>query len=206
MKNRKGFTLIEVLIVLVIVAMLMGVLFEIYITISRITFRIELQKNVNEELLFVTDTLQNLSNRNEIDYSKYRYDTDTDEKYNLFITNGITDNLFLTWDDGEITLYGSGCGSWDCLYMDRWDEKGIQLTQETANFSGIQFKVIPFEKINYDTYESKCENPDNPKAKNAYACRNNQWFWFMTTIYTKWYDKDRWTHSVDIHVNQFFNN
>ena len=172
----------------------MGVLFEIYITISRITFRIELQKNVNEELLFVTDTLQNLSNRNEIDYSKYDY-------YGLSETHWITDKLFLTWDDGEIALYGSGCGSWECLYMDRWDKHGIQLTQETANFSGIQFKVIPFEKINYSSGDSKCE-----ETKNAYACRNNQWFWFMTTIYTERYDKDRWTHNVDIHVNQFFNN
>lgn len=200
MKNRKAFTLIEILIVLVIVAMLMGVLFEIYITISRITFRIELQKNVNEELLFVTDTLQNLSNRNEIDYSKYEYNTNGDIKYNLY-PDGITEKLFLTWDDGEITLYGSGCGSWDCLYMDKLDEKWIQLTQETANFSGIRFKVIPFEKIDYDEYVSTCE-----ETRNAYACRNNQWFWFMTTIYTKWYDEDRWTHSVDIHVNQFFNN
>jgi hypothetical protein len=122
-------------------------------------------------------------------------------KYNLYTSDGVVEKLFLTWDDGEITLYGSGCGSWECLYMDRWSEKWIQLTQETANFSGIQFKVIPFEKINYDEYDSQCE-----ETRNAYACRNNQWFWFMTTIYTEHYDQDRWTHNVDIHVNQFFNN
>jgi prepilin-type N-terminal cleavage/methylation domain-containing protein len=96
MKNRKAFTLIEVLVVLVIVAMLMGVLFEIYITISRITFRVELQKNVNEELLFVTDSLQNLSNRNQIDYSRYTYDMDEAVKYNLYTSDGVVEKLFLT--------------------------------------------------------------------------------------------------------------
>jgi len=38
---------------------------------SKISFRVEQQKIVNQELLFVTEALQNLSNRNNIDYSRY---------------------------------------------------------------------------------------------------------------------------------------
>jgi len=38
---------------------------------SQISFRVEQQKIVNQELLFLSETLQNLANRNQIDYQKY---------------------------------------------------------------------------------------------------------------------------------------
>jgi hypothetical protein len=38
---------------------------------SQISFRVEQQKIVNQELLFVTEILQNLANRNDIDYDRY---------------------------------------------------------------------------------------------------------------------------------------
>lgn len=197
MKKRQAFTLIEILIVLVIVAMLIGVLFKIYITISQITFRVELQKEVNEELLFITDTLQNLSNRNEIDYSEYN----SNWSNLLFSSGGIANILYLSWEDGKVSVYGSGCTSGHCnLYMNKSDEE-IQLTNDTIYFSDIKFKVIPFEKLDYYTYDSQCE-----EQRNAYVCRNNQWFWFMTTIYSTGYDSDRWTNNVYLNINQFFNN
>jgi len=196
MKNKNAFTLIEILIVLVIVAMLMGVLFDIYITISRITFRVELQKNVNNELLFVSDTLQNLSNRNEINYSWYNVGGNN----KLFTNNWITDILYLSWEDGNVSLYASGC-DWSryCgLFMNK-DWKEIKLTQDKVLFKNTKFKIIPFESS--DLY--KCEEIDD---KNAYKCRNNPWFWFITQMYSENYDKDRWTHNVYLNVQQFFNN
>jgi len=46
-------------------------LFKTYITISQISFRVEQQKYLNQEMLFVSETLQNFANRNKIDYDKY---------------------------------------------------------------------------------------------------------------------------------------
>ena len=200
MKKRKAFTLIEVLVVLIIVAMLIWILFDIYITISRITFRVELQKYVNEELLFVTDTLQNLSNRNEIDYNEYSSATNR-----LFDHNWLTNVLYLSWEDWKIQVYASGCNTeWYCwLYMKKNNLSEFRLAQgeQKVLFKDTKFKIIPFEKLNYAWGTSACE-----ELKNAYICRNNQWFWFMTQIYSQNYDKDRWTHNVYLNVQQFFNN
>lgn len=199
MKKRKAFTLIEVLIVLVIVAMLIWILFDIYITISRITFRVELQKYVNEELLFVTDTLQNLSNRNEIDYSEY-----SGNQKNLFYYSWLTDVLYLSWDDWKIQVYASGCNAerYCWLYMRKnGSEFSLAQGDQKVLFKDTKFKVIPFEKIDYAWGSTQCE-----KSLNAYICRNNQWFWFMTQMYSKNYDRDRWTHNVYLNVQQFFNN
>lgn len=205
MKKRNAFTLIEILVVLVIVAMLMWVLFEIYITISRITFRVEQQKYVNEELLFVSDTLQNLSNRNSIDYEAY-WDI-------LFHEKWLVTSLCLSWQDGKIAIYPK-CNSGICnLYMRKgWncmkdviDNDVVKETLLTPTskvyFEDVKFKVVPFESLDY-TLESKCEE----NGSNVYVCRNNQWFWFMSTIYYTWYDKDRWTHNISLNVQQFFNN
>jgi len=201
MKKRNAFTLIEILVVLVIIGMLIWVLFDIYITISKITFRVELQKNVNEELLFVTDTLQNLSNRNSIDYSGYATSPEEVSNYNLFTNKGIVDRLYLSWEDGSLFVYSSGCdSSWEyCkLFMNKnWSV--IQLTQDKVLLKNTKFKIIPFE--DEDSYN--CELQDKT---NAYECRNNPWFWFITQMYSTWYDQERRTHNVYIDVQQFFNN
>ena len=204
MKKRNAFTLIEILVVLVIVAMLMWVLFEIYITISRITFRVELQKNINDELLFVTDTLQNLSNKYQIDYSEY-------DTASMFTNKWLTDTLYLYWEDLsweilKISVYASGCdSSWNyCRLFMNNDGKRFPLTQDKVLFKNTKFKIIPFEKIDYQDWISHCE--EEKGALWAYECRNNQWFWFITQMYSQNYDKDRWTHNVYLNVQQFFNN
>ena len=68
---KKAFTLIELLIVICILGIFSVVLFRTYNTISRISFRVEQQKKANEELLFLSEILQNFANRNSIDFDKY---------------------------------------------------------------------------------------------------------------------------------------
>lgn len=195
MKNKRAFTLIELLIVLVIMSILIGVLFDVYITISKISYRVELQKHVNEELYFISETLQNLSNRNEINYDEYGTW--------LFNTSWMTETLYLSWEDWQIAIYSSGvnCNSGICnLYMNK-NNKEIQLTQDSVYFSKAKFKIIPFEKLDYQS-ESICERT----LDNVYACRFNQWFWFMVSIYSARYSDERWTSDVYLKVQQFFNN
>jgi hypothetical protein len=42
-----------------------------YTFISQIAFRIQQEKNVTQETLFLSQVLQNFSDRNSIDYEKY---------------------------------------------------------------------------------------------------------------------------------------
>ena len=59
------------LIVICILGIFSVVLFRTYRTVSEISFRVEQQKNVNEEFLFLSEVLQNFANRNSIDFVKY---------------------------------------------------------------------------------------------------------------------------------------
>ena len=97
---KKAFTLIELMIVIVILGMLTFVLFSAYNKISEISFRIERQRKVNEEVLFMSEVLQNYANRNSIDFEKYWR--------NLKDSVWFTDILYLSWEDGRFSIYSTG--------------------------------------------------------------------------------------------------
>jgi prepilin-type N-terminal cleavage/methylation domain-containing protein len=67
----RGFTLVEVLIVVVLLGTLMGLLFRTYITISQIAAKVENEKAIQNETLFLMQTLENLTENYSIDYSRY---------------------------------------------------------------------------------------------------------------------------------------
>ena len=67
----KGFTLLEMLIVMVIIGILAVVLTEAYITISKVALRVEQEKNLSEESLILTQTFQAISDEATIDYDAY---------------------------------------------------------------------------------------------------------------------------------------
>jgi len=189
--------------VVLIIGVLAWILFKTYITMSQISFRVEQQKIVNQELLFLSENLQNLANRNQIDYQKYWDD--------LIKSNGISKILYMTWQDWEISIYASG----NCLDLDeeltrenlnKWcglvlekNDKIIDLTSHLVYTTKSLFKIIPF--VNSESYiddSSLC-------ASNYLACINDPWFWFTIQLYNKWHDENNWTNNVSMFVQQFFN-
>lgn len=200
---KKAFTLVEIIMVVLIVGVLAWILFKTYITMSEISFRVEQQKVVNQELLLLSETLQNLANRNEIDYQKYHRD--------LVDSDGISEVLYMEWEDGNISIYSSG----DCLdvgehiesenvengcslVLDRW-WKTIRLTSDLVYVSKPSFKIIPFQNTeNYIDDMTLCES-------NYLACVSDPGFWFTARFYNKWYDKNNRTNNVSMFVQEFFN-
>jgi len=202
MQNKKAFTLIEMVLVVLIVWLLTWILFKTYITMSKISFRVEQQKIVNQELLFVTQELQNLSNRNKIDYNRYNS--------SLLDSEWLSNILYLSGEDWLISIFASG----DCVWLDsepesnqvdNWcelilekDDKVISLTNNNVYISDVLFKVLPF--VSDDMYLQDINLCDT----NYLSCLHSQWFWFIVKIYNKWYDVT-WTNNVSIFVEQFFN-
>ena len=204
--KQKAFTLIEILIVLGIICLLFWILFKVYTTVAEISFRTEQQKAVNQELLYVSDFLQNFSNRNSIDYSRYESESQSDSwslatKYvNMLVNNSwFTDVLYMSGEDWQFSIYSSGknCNmSWMCnLYLNNSGHE-IQLTSDQVYMSKARFKIIPYD----DWYSIDTCNT------NQFACRNHRWFWFFVNIYSKSYSDQRWTNNVYMSVQQFFNN
>lgn len=203
LKKKKAFTLIEITLVVVIIGVLAWVLFKTYITMSQISFRVEQQKVVNQELLFVSEFLQNMANNNEIDYFKY-WDQLIDSKW-------ITNILYMTWWEGPLSVFSSG----DCVDLDEDSDrdvldiwcnlflnknwKDIKLTSDGVYLGEVLFKIVPF--ANEETYLQDMSLCDS----NYLACIDDPWFWFISKIYSIWYNSNSWTNNVSIFVQQFFN-
>lgn len=65
---KKAFTLIEIVIVLVITAILVGILFRVYLTTADIATRVKYQKQLGMSLVTTQTILQNIVDTNTIDY------------------------------------------------------------------------------------------------------------------------------------------
>ncbi|NOZ43583.1 MAG: type II secretion system protein, partial [bacterium] len=90
---KKAFTLMETILVLFIIGLLSGILVKTYVQMSKISFRIEQEKNVTQELFFVSEVLQNFADRNSIDFAKYN----SKENLNYLTDNkGLVKNLYLS--------------------------------------------------------------------------------------------------------------
>ena len=66
MKKRKWFTLVEVMITIVIMAVLIWLVFEIFVTIWRISVFVQLNRAVHGELIYVSQTIQNMVDDQEM--------------------------------------------------------------------------------------------------------------------------------------------
>ena len=202
---KKAFTLIELLIVICILGIFSIVLFRTYKTISDISFRVEQQKTVNEEFLFVSEILQNFANRNSIDFEKY-----AELNGSLADTKWFTKILYLSWEDWKLEIYSSGncvdfsqtpdfskLQSWCSLFLKTWSESHpIKLTSDSVYFSQVKFKIIPYS----DKYSewTECKT-------NYFACINDDWFWLFVDIYPKRYTEDFWANDIHLLVQHFFN-
>jgi len=209
---KKAFTLIETIIVVVIIGMLSAILMKTYIQMSQISFRVEQEKKVTQELLFVSQVLQNLADRNTLNYNKY---VNQDLEF-LKDHEWMTEVLYLSGLDGDISVYSE----WeDCV--DPADEfpnsddldyrpqcriemeqngKKIQLTNpKKAYVSKVIFKIIPFASL--DMYY----NPDNSALcdTNYITCLHHPGFWVLGNLYNTNFWRQR-TTNINIPLQQFF--
>ena len=201
---KKAFTLIELLIVICILSLLVFVLFKAYNTVSEVSFRVEQQRKVNEEVLLLSEIVQNFANRNSIDFEKY--DTSLND------AKWFTGILYLSWEDGRFSIYSS----WDCvdfgqlpaydnlqnwcsfyLQKDDWSLP-VQITDDSVYFSSVKFKIIPYFDDYFNSDESLCET-------NYFACVNDDWFSLFVDVYPKYYNGAVWSNNVRVVVQHFFN-
>jgi hypothetical protein len=198
------FTLVEILIAVTILWVLVTLLFRTYTTIGNIALKIEHEKNIHNEVLFTLQTLQNLADRNTIDYEYY-----TGANTSLATTQWRTSQLALSGLDGSIQISVSG----DCM---RWNHTGdiiksiiqswpcsLQLVKQNERIELIDtnkvvmthgiFKIIPLLS-NDNLYTSGTQLNDIW----------NQWFWVMAWFVIKQYQPTR-TSNSQYELQSFFN-
>lgn len=201
MKKASWFTLVEILIVLVLVGILSAILFRSYTRISQVAFRVQQTKRVHQELLSLSQILQNFVDRNTIDYSKYA-------SGELLRTQWIVSDLYLSGQDGSLHIFTTG----DCLLS--WSklisrdicslvlqQSGTSLVLNDSHSALLRmpvFKIFPFASTDaYLQQEAVCPQQD------YLHCVQTPGFWFLFTIYSSNYNEER-SNKVRIPGQLFF--
>ncbi len=207
MKISKWFTLIETLIVVVIIWILSVILMRTYTFVSQISFRIQQEKNVTQETLFLSQIIQNLSDKNSIDYDRYSSEL---WQWYLISKSWFTNILYLSGQDWKIEIYST----WTCIdpwtnieILTWWYQCYIQLIKnwETSNITNPQtvyisktiFRITPYDSsTNYLDWISSCTN--------YISCIHKPWFFMIAKSYSPTYNKKRY-NKIQIPIQQFFN-
>ncbi len=189
MKN-KTFTLIEIIISLIIIGILVIIVFKIFTTIGNILIRTENEKNLQTEILYLNQLLENLLDNYSLDYSKYNF---------LKTTNWLSSWLYLIDENNSkhISIYQTwNCNitNWKDIHIKNcWleiniDWKTFPLTNTWTTFiNNFIFKIIPFEK-----------NPNN------FSGIYQPWIGINWTFYIKRYNPFSRPMKVKINYENFY--
>ena len=220
MKN-KAFTLVEILIVVWLFWLLSGIILQTYTTISRISYRIQQEKEIAKEALVFTQVLENLAQTTTIDYSEYSYS-------DLQSSGGIVSELHLkdennqkitiktegacfqasqlreqkeNWSSSEEetlkTIRNSNCK----LILKKNKEEITLLDSKKFNISQAQFKIIPFisnqdlQKI-YEIEKQDSNIKELPPA-------GKPGFWLFITLTSKHYTPSQRSNNVVLPLQTF---
>ena len=220
MKN-KAFTLVEILIVVWLFWLLSGIILQTYTTISRISYRIQQEKEIAKEALVLTQVLENLAQTTTINDSKYRYsdlqssggmvsELHLKNEKNQGITINTTGACFQAtqlreqkenWSSSEEetlkTIRNSNCK----LILKKNKEEITLLDSKKFNISQAQFKIIPFIS-NQDLQKIyEIEKQDSNISKLPPAGKPG--FWLFITLTSKHYTPSQRSNNVVLPLQTF---
>lgn len=200
MKNKKfWFTLIELIISISIISIFIIILFRAYNTVSQITFRAQQEKNTQQEMIWIAQTLQNIADSHAINFEKYT----SGENHEKLFLSGKTENIIITstwicYSDIEITTWFTQEQKENpCQLIIINENESITPITTTSEslISKPYFTIIP-SKPNQEIII----NDQNPFLKIRQA-----WFQVNFTIYSPLYEKGNRINANKILFQQFFN-
>lgn len=228
MKN-KAFTLVEILIVVWLFWLLSGIILQTYTTISRISYRIQQEKEIAKEALVFTQVLENLAQTTTINDSKYSYS-------DLQTSEGMVSELHLKDEKNQgITIKTDGAcfqaselreqkENWsssklellpvekeetlktirnsNCkLILKKNKEEITLLDSKKFNISQAQFRIIPFisNQDLQNIYASESQNTDIKELPPA----GKPGFWLFITLTSKHYTPSQRSNNVVLPLQTF---
>ena len=228
MKN-KAFTLVEILIVVWLFWLLSGIILQTYTTISRISYRIQQEKEIAKEALVLTQVLENLAQTTTINDSKYRYsdlqssggmvsELHLKDEKNQGITINTTGTCFQAselreqkenWSSSELELLPvekeetlKTIRNSNCkLILEKNWETITLLDSKKFNISQSQFKIIPFisNQELQNIYTSESKNTDIKELPPA----GKPGFWLFITLTSKHYTPSQRSNNVVLPLQTF---
>ena len=222
MKN-KAFTLVEILIVVWLFWLLSGIILQTYTTISRISYRIQQEKEIAKEALVLTQVLENLAQTTTINDSKYRYsdlqssggmvsELHLKDENNQGITINTTGTCFQASElreqkqlellpvENEETLKTIRNSNCKLILEKNWETITL-LDSKKFNISQAQFKIIPFisnqdlQKI-YEIEKQDSNIEELPPAGKPGV-------WLFITLTSKHYTPSQRSNNVVLPLQTF---
>ncbi|UFX83323.1 type II secretion system protein [Candidatus Absconditicoccus praedator] len=175
---KKSFTLIELMISIVVVGILFAVLFRSYIFIANANIRIENEKNVSNEVMFLSNSLEDFSEIYNINYDNYD-DLEDDD--------GLVEKLYLD----DISVYKTGTNSKSWIQLEKNGEDIPLTNKNNVYIESLGFKILPYEDLDDGNLE--------------YEDMYNYGFWVFIQAKNADYTKDNWPYSVNTKFQSFYN-
>lgn len=174
--NKKAFTLIELLIVITVIGILSMLLFRTLWDMITTNARIQQEKIINQEMITLQTTLNNLSEHypiiamNQYQWEDWSLSGDIGEW-------GFTTILHLMNSSGELlSIYGTW---WDCtttwcyIVFKQWNNQETKITNpDYSSIKNLLFKIIPTQ---YYTSWTIYENLE-------LNIITSEWFWIFWTL------------------------
>lgn len=178
-KNQRGFTLIEIIVVLGIFSMLVVVILNVFILVMRSQRQAAFRQETLSDLRYVVETISKQVRTSEIDYS-FPYDKDLDAGI-----NGAENELYLKDADGNIFAYYLQNGE---LFSSVNGQISNLTKADEIKIVSLSFYISPStnpfteERCNDGLTVSGCRstilctvNDDKSEFKTGYCiCSNNQ--------------------------------
>jgi len=173
---KKAFTLVEIMLVVIISAILFVLLAKVYILASKLYVYHSNLKHIESDLLYFNQTLQNLVDTSELDFSKYT---------SLANTAGFTWKLYLKSGKKTLSVYAK---NWQIIL----DNSGTKIPLTSTGFTKVDrlvFKILPY----YDPYKIFTQQNRQPYVEIFLSIKNR--------FYQTW----DWANGIKLNLQEGFN-
>lgn len=191
----RWFTLIEVLITIVIISLLIGLIFNIFITIGRLSVHTQLQRAVHNELIYAAQTIQNMVDNQEMSLTGYDFSPSGDPlTYGRKTSLEMTDGTYIYQLDRRCTWTTTGC------YLElTWSE----LEDNPLGGGALSGSLVLTDtaKVQVDSFLVRKLPYDDP---STYEQLLHEGFWLLLNISVPQYDDANWWTRVRQQVQFFF--
>ena len=173
---KKAFTLVEIMLVVIISAILFVLLAKVYILASKLYVYHSNLKHIESDLLYFNQTLQNLVDTSELDFSKYT---------SLANTAGFTWKLYLKLGKKTLSVYTK---NWQII-LNNSDTKIPLTSTGFTKVDKLVFKILPY----YDPYKIFTQQNRQPYVEVFLSIKNR--------FYKTW----DWANGIKLNLQEGFN-
>jgi hypothetical protein len=167
---------------MVILSLLIGVLFQIFIMISHISVKIQHERWLHDESIYVVQTIQNI-----IDQWDTSFDGNPEQRELAF---WFAKTLNLSWSDLKYTFSRNEVD--ETLELEITDGITIPVTYVLTNNNRVLVKDFYIKRIPF-------------KSQDTYQNQMHEWFWLFVDLEIPGYSADKWRFRVDRNIQTFFN-